>query len=251
MKRIISYIIIVTFSVSCAPVKPYKITNFFRSSKIEERQIRRIAILPFENLTDFKGAGVIVTDEFNLQVGKLGRFDLVERLKVEELFKEQDMDTVRFDPLTVAKIGKMLGAQGVILGSVTNFTPHPNAVIDTSRRHRHEGEDLPPVIIVGDHHHNGDDDDFWKVACIVGAVLTVIPLTYLLLKSKPSAQVGISARLVDVETGEQLWQVKDLFKGRNKSVKELVKVKEDKKRLIYDVEYLTRILSQEMVETLR
>jgi len=97
-----------------------------------------------------------------------------------------------------------------------------------------------------------DDDDFWKVACIVGIAVTVIGgIVYLIFKSKPSAEVGISMRLVDVETGEHLWQIKDLFKGNNKSIQELVKTKEDKKRLTNDVEYLTRILCQEIVRTFK
>ncbi len=251
MRKIISWIILLTFILSCGPVKPYKITNFFRSSKIEERGIKRIAVLPFGNLTDFRGADFIVTDEINLQLGKLGVFDLVERIKVEELFKEQDLDTLRFDPVTVVKIGKMLGAQGVILGNVTSFKPIPGTAIDTSRRYR-DRRTYPPVIIIGDHDHDGEEDDFWKVACIVGAIVTVVGvIVYLIFKPKPSAEVGISMRLVDVETGEHLWQVKDTFRGSKKSVQELVKAKEDKKRLRNDIEYLTRILCQEMVKTFK
>lgn len=244
VRKFITFIVLATFLLSCAPVKPYVLTNYFRSTRIEQKDIKRVAILPFENLTNFSEASSIATDEFNLQLGKLGTFDLVERLRVEELFKEQDLDTIRFDPITVAKIGRMLGAQGVIFGSVTNFTPHPEAIIDTTRVAH---EETPPVIIISDHH---DDKDFWKVACIIGAVITVIPIVYILLKSVPSAQVGISARLVDVETGEQLWQAKDLFKGSNRSVQALVENRENKKRLVYDVEYLNRILCQEMAKTL-
>jgi len=249
MKSLIASVLIVAFILSCGPVKPYTVTNFFRSSKIEERGIKRIAVLPFENLSDFRGAGYIVTDEINLQLGKTGIFDLVERIKVEELFKEQDLDTLRFDPVTVAKIGKMLGAQAVILGNVTNFKPHPKTVIDTSRRYQRDREHLPPVIIIGD--HDDDDDDFWKVACVVGTVATVVGGLYLLFRTKPSAEVGASMRMVDVETGEQLWQVKDVFRGNKKPVQALVKTKEDRKRLVYDVEYLTRILCQEMVGTFK
>ncbi|MEO0225567.1 MAG: CsgG/HfaB family protein [candidate division WOR-3 bacterium] len=250
MKRLISGILLVSFTISCGPVKPYRVTNFFRSSKIEERGIKRIAVLPFGNLTDFRTADLIVTDEMNLQLGKLGVFDLVERIKIEELFKEQDLDTLRFDPVTVARIGKMLGAQGVVLGNVTHFKPHPKEVIDTVRKFGGR-ERYPPVIIIGDHDRNGDDD-FWKVACIVGAAVTVVGVViYLIFKPKPSAEVGVSMRLVDVETGEQLWQVKDLFKGNKRAIQELVKTKEDKKRLTEDVEFLTRILCQEMVRTFK
>ena len=63
-----------------------------------------------------------MADEFNVQLGKVGNFELVERQKVQDLFKEQDFDPKRLDPETAVKIGKMLGAHGVILGNVTVYT---------------------------------------------------------------------------------------------------------------------------------
>ncbi|MEO0077877.1 MAG: CsgG/HfaB family protein [candidate division WOR-3 bacterium] len=237
---------------NCATVRPYRVTNFFRSAKLSGSEIRRVAVLPFENLTRESAAAAIVGEEFGLQLGKVGRFDLVERNRIEELWREQDLDTVfRFDPQSAARIGRMLGAQAVVLGSVTQFVPHPSVKVDTAqyyeRRHRRD-PDYPPVIIVD---NSRDRNDALACAITAAAIITIVPVLIMLLGHKPpAAQVGASVRLVDVETGDILWQAKDAFRGDQKSVQALVEQKEDKRRLVYDVEYLTRILCQELAETL-
>jgi len=51
----------------CAGIKPYCVSNFFIDDSIQELKHKRIAVLPFENLTQIKEATLLVTDEFNLQ----------------------------------------------------------------------------------------------------------------------------------------------------------------------------------------
>ncbi len=257
MKRSFALVTLLTFlfTTFCATVKPFQITNYFRSTRIEERQIKRIAVLPFENLTREPAAGDIVTDELNLQIGKLGVFDLVERAKIEELFREQDVDTLRFDMWRVVRLGKMLCAQGIILGSVTEFSPQPRFQPDTTRsRHHH-----PPVVIYDrpDYHHDHERDeennqDGLQTALIVLAAITVVGIiVYLLVKpTSVSAEVGFSARLVDVETSEQLWQAKETFRGDRKTIRALVTTKEEKSRLVSDIEFLTQILCREVAKTI-
>ncbi|MBI4777758.1 hypothetical protein HY792_02395 [Candidatus Desantisbacteria bacterium] len=173
----------------CAPVKPYQVTNFFLNEKaVFELYSQRVAVLPFENLSDDSSAGPKITDEFNLQLGKLGHFDLVERLRIEELYKEQNFNPNRIDQATAVKIGKMLGAHGVILGNVTEYS-----------------------------------------------------------KSK----VGISIRLVNVETGKQIWQTRDTLDGRDRRVKELVEGFGQKMRLSKDRDFLAQILCQLLAETFK
>jgi TolB-like protein len=256
MKKSIAIATLILFLFStCATIKPYQVTNYFRSTKIEERQIKRIAVLPFENLTREPAAGDVVTDELNLQLGKLGVFDLVERAKIEELFREQDVDTLRFDMSTVVKIGKMLGAQAVILGSVTDFSPQPKFLPDTTRYHHHH----PPVVIYDRpyyNHHEHDDNkensgDLTTCLIVLGAITVVGLIVYLLVKPKSvSAEVGFSARLVDVETSEQLWQAKETFRGDRKSIQALVQTREEKSRLVSDIEFLNQILCREVAKTI-
>jgi TolB-like protein len=234
---------------NCATVRPYRVTDFFRSPRIAEQGIRRVAVLPFENLTGHKAAGGVVTEEFMLQLGRTGMFDLVERGRIEELWKEQDLDTLsRFDEATAVRIGKMLGAEGVILGTVTKYAANPQVTVDTirEREHRH-GRDYPPIVVIGTDRHHDDCD----VAIAVLLVISVVGIVYLLLKPRaPAAQVGASVRLVGVESGLVLWQAKDAFDGGRKRVQALETEREDRLRMVYDVEFLTRVLCRELVSTL-
>jgi TolB-like protein len=236
-------------STNCATVRPYRVTDFFRSPRFAEQGIKRVAVLPFENLSSDQSAAGVVGEEFTLQLGKTGLFDLVERGRIEELWQEQDLDTLKqFNEETAVRIGKMLGADGVILGTVTKYEQNPEAVLDTVRHRRHHDDnDYPPVIIV-DH---GRHDDGCDVAIAVLAVISVVGIFYLLFRPRPhGAQVGASVRLVGVESGLVLWQAKDMFDGNRKSVQALVEAREDRLRMAYDAEYLTQILCRELVTTL-
>jgi len=173
----------------CAPVKPYRVTNFFVDKKaVLELHAQRVAVLPFENSSGDYSAGPKVTDEFNLQLGKLGQFDLVERIRIEALYKEQDFDPNRIDQETAVKIGKMLGAHGVILGNVIEYS---------------------------------------------------------------KGKVGVSIRLVNVETGKQIWQARDTLYGGDRRVKVIVDGFWQKIRLKQDKEFLTQILCQLLAETFK
>lgn len=51
-----------------------------------------------------------------------GNFDLVDRKQLETVMAEQDRsNTDRFDPTTAAKLGKLVGADYIVVGSITQF----------------------------------------------------------------------------------------------------------------------------------
>lgn len=173
--------------LSCAAPKPYQITNFFlNKDALSDLRAKRVAVLEFKNLSSHPKAGLKVADEFNLQLGKLGKFELVERERIQELFKEQDLDPKRIDPSTAVKLGKMLGAHGVILGTA---------------------------------------------------------------KTYERGKVGISVRLVSVETGRQIWEASDAISSKDKRVQQVVE-KKDRERL-KDKDFLTSILCRLIVDTLK
>lgn len=235
--------------IGCAGTKPYQVSNFFISDSINELRQKRVAVLPFENLTQAKQAALLVTDEFNLQLGKLGKFDLVERIKIDELFKEQDFRKDRIDEATAVKIGKMLGAQAVILGVITKYEPH-----EQEKEVAQSQQPAPVPVVIGDKRvsHKEKEEEEWDwldTVILVGAVITVVGAVYILFL-QPSTEVGISVRMINVETGQQLWQARDTFKGNWPSIKSLVKTKEERKRLRKDVEFLSRLLCQKLAETL-
>ena len=65
------------------------------------------------------GIGDIVTRE----LFELGRFQLVERRELAKLLAEQDLgETGRFDASTVADVGRLVGAELILVGAVTELS---------------------------------------------------------------------------------------------------------------------------------
>lgn len=183
----LTFLVAGTKLIGCAPVQPYRLTNaFLDQTAVNELRAKRVAVLPFETTVSDYAASQKVTDEFNLQLGKLNRFELVERLRIEELYKEQDLAPNRIDQATAVKIGRMLGAHGVILGSVFDYN---------------------------------------------------------------RGKIGISVKLVNVETGKQIWQARDTLYGTDPRVKALVQGWRERWRLKRDKEFLAQILCQLLAES--
>jgi len=234
----------------CAGIKPYRVNNFFINDSINDLRYKRVAVLPFDNLTQVKEASLLVTDEFNLQLGKLGKFDLVERIKVDALLKEQDFPKDRIDEATAVKIGKMLGAHAVVLGVITKYVPYSQDKQVT------QTQSLPTPIVIEEQRYQKDKDkdedetNLFDTIIFIGTIISVVGILYLLFV-QPSAEVGISVRMINVETGQHLWQARDTFKGNRPSLKTLVKTREERKRLRKDIDFLTQQLCQKLAETLK
>lgn len=168
---------------ACAPVAPYRTSGYFISDRLPAHDRKTVAVLPFKG-----GASEPVTDIANLELGRLGRWRLVERRRVQDLLNEQDFDPQRIDDATAVRIGKMLGAQAVILGTVTEYT---------------------------------------------------------------RGRCSVSMRLVEVETGEHLWQARDTLLASNVAVRKLAEDRFDAHRLRTDPDALASVTVRLLVETLR
>lgn len=107
----------VVFMLGCGPVAPYRISGYFTNPALAKYEKKTLAVLPFKG-----GATEPVTDLANLELGRLNRWRLVERIRVQELYNEQDFDPERIDDEAAIRIGKMLGAQMVLLGQVYEYT---------------------------------------------------------------------------------------------------------------------------------
>jgi len=184
-------VILLLLVIGCTPrgsrTNPYRVSNYFIDEELQPFIGQTVAVLPF---ADYAGSGSgrdEVTDQANLQIGATRLFDMMERIRVQELYDEQDFDPDRVDEATAVEIGKMLGAHGVILGTITDY-------------------------------HKG--------------------------------RVGISMRLVDVETGQHLWQARDTFNSDDPRVRSLVDNSYDVRRLREEPSFLSKILCQELARTL-
>ncbi len=85
---------------------------------------RRIAVIDFQNKTPYgkRELGDSATDIIVTELQKTGQFILVEREKVQALLDEQRFsNSEAVEPVTAAKIGRLLGASAVVTGSVSQF----------------------------------------------------------------------------------------------------------------------------------
>jgi curli biogenesis system outer membrane secretion channel CsgG len=82
------------------------------------------AVLEFQNATDYGGDQLsrVASDMLITAMKRSGRFLLVERERLDRVLEERALgQTGTLDPNTRAKVGQVLGAQYIILGTVTGF----------------------------------------------------------------------------------------------------------------------------------
>lgn len=87
----------------------------------------RIAVLGFENNSSGHifgdRLGDAAADELTTQLVKSGAFTVIERRQIQSILSEQSLGmSGAVDAATAAKVGKLLGAQLVVVGSITQFS---------------------------------------------------------------------------------------------------------------------------------
>ena len=96
---------------------------------LAEAALPRVAVVPFDNQSARKGTsdmeGIIEQIRSNVEVDivQTGKFDPLTRTQLQQLLDEIKLDqTALIDPATAAKYGKMVGAQYLVLGTVTGLS---------------------------------------------------------------------------------------------------------------------------------
>ena len=87
----------------------------------------RIAVMNFENNSSWRywgdNLGAAAADELVTQLFRVGKFSVVERSQIETILSEQDFgQSGRVSPSQAAEIGKLLGVQLILTGSITRFS---------------------------------------------------------------------------------------------------------------------------------
>ena len=87
----------------------------------------RIAVLGFENQSSWQywrgDLGPAASTELVTQLVRSGEFSVIERERIDAVLEEQNLgQSGRVNPATAADIGRILGVQVVLLGSVTQFS---------------------------------------------------------------------------------------------------------------------------------
>ncbi|MBM4139873.1 MAG: hypothetical protein FJ242_00035 [Nitrospira sp.] len=97
------------------------IVLFCSLSFVSAQQNLRIAVMNFENHSSYGGKKYSqkAADLMMNELTKSGVFTVVERKRLDALLQEQDFQSSgNVDPQTAVKIGKMLGADIVVLGTI-------------------------------------------------------------------------------------------------------------------------------------
>jgi curli biogenesis system outer membrane secretion channel CsgG len=140
----------------------------------------RIAVLDFDYATVHSYSAAIFGSDIDIGKGiadllvtdlvKDGSYSIIERKALEKIMNEQNFsNSNRADPTSAAKIGKLLGVDAILIGSITQF-----------------GNETKKTNL-------GGGGGSWGGYGLGG-----------IGHSKSNANVGIDARLVNVDTGEIL-----------------------------------------------
>ena len=127
--------------------------------------VKRVAVLDFVNYLEFENSGSAVADEFVRQLIIKG-FDVIERNRLSDILREKQLaESNIVEPSRAKEIGKILGVDAIVTGTVTKYLP-----------------DHKDMVYFKD--ETGEEK--WDIVLF-------------------DAEVSVSARMIDVDTGLIIW----------------------------------------------
>lgn len=172
--------------------------------------INRIALLEFTDYPSYPGSGEIIASTFESYLLGAG-YNLIERRQINKILKEQDLDLSRFDQATISKIGKLLGVDALAFGSLTNFSNIREQTVMVNMPQQQSEPMFGQTTTVA---HNGNTTIANTQNYISGYSYSYIDYLVPKIETLP-ASIGMSVRLVSVETGELLWSASASGSGDN------------------------------------
>ena len=83
---------------------------------------QRIAVLPFTDASGAPGSGLRAATAFSGDILALSAYEVVERAAIDDVLKEHQLGTSGLvDEANAVQVGKLLNADAVVLGSVTEY----------------------------------------------------------------------------------------------------------------------------------
>ncbi len=156
----------------------------YRNPTLDAAPPKRVAVLPFENLSERKGAGRIVTNIATAVLARRGRFEVVEPGTVSEALLAigaAPYGTLDFD--TLRALRGRLEADALILGTVYGYseglkkaaTTAPEIALDARMLDMETGR----ILWVADGARNGEDS---RIAMHFGTIHAMVPLVWRVLQ---------------------------------------------------------------------
>lgn len=115
---------------ACSPSKTVKMQQALSVNETEKTESkytgpkRRIGVVEFANKSAYGQGrlGGAATDILVTELTKSGKFIVVERDRMEKIMAEQKFQAEgMIDPQTAVQVGKILGLEAIVLGSVSQF----------------------------------------------------------------------------------------------------------------------------------
>jgi TolB-like protein len=96
------------------------------SAAMVSGKVKKIAVVEFPDLNGYQSAlGQFIAEEMitQLSIGaNAGQFDVVERRQLVRVLQEQELtDSSLFDAQSISKIGKILGIEAIVTGSIADL----------------------------------------------------------------------------------------------------------------------------------
>ncbi len=149
-----------------------------------------VAVIDFRDCPGVSGSGPMVAQIFEPYLLDLG-YNVIERQQVQSILKEQSFDlSGAVDMATTQQVGKLLGADALVMGSVITFadTSQQTVIVDMPQEH------MRPIFgPTGKGREGIVGMNSWQSNNYVPQTQTT------------PAQVGIAVRMVSVATGALLW----------------------------------------------
>lgn len=159
----------------------FRIRSFragYRSPKLQAQLPRRVAVLPFNNASERRGAGRILTDIFTTALVCDGRFEVMEPGEVNEALialKTASYGAIDFESLSGLR--NRIGVDAVILGTIYTYNEGikpraktaPEVELDVRMLSAGSGEILWSAL----HGRAGTD---YQIALDFGVVSSMVPL---------------------------------------------------------------------------
>lgn len=94
----------------------------------------RVAVLPCKSHPSSPGSGELAYEAFSTNILHIKGYSVVDRGAIDQLIKEQKLtQTGVIDQTQAIELGKLLGAQGVILGTVTEYVPRKSLMFPPAK----------------------------------------------------------------------------------------------------------------------
>jgi len=117
-RSLVQIILILSLTTSCG----YTFRNITLIPSNNWSNIKCVAIIPFQNLTEHPSAGNIMADIIATELYITQRFGVIERTEVQRFAKDMGITLGNeIDSSLARRIGELMSVEGVIIGTVTEF----------------------------------------------------------------------------------------------------------------------------------